>query len=60
MEEIIIAKALEIIKADFMAYPDFDDTVEFDFKDAVTIILSEHLPDIDTCEIYDFLCEKIN
>lgn len=59
-EEIIIQKALELIKADFMSYPDFDDTVEFGFKDAVTILLSEHFPDTDTCIIYDFLCTKIS
>lgn len=55
MEQLIINKALEIIKTDFMQYPDFDDTIDFTLLDAITVILSQYVDDVDTCEIYDFV-----
>ena len=55
MEQIIINKAIEIMKSDFMQYPDYDETIEFTLLDAITVVLSQHIEDIDTCEIYNFL-----
>jgi hypothetical protein len=59
MENIIINKAIELMKSDFMQYPDYDDTIELTLLDAITVLLSQHIDDIDTCEIYDFLATKL-
>ena len=58
MEELIIEKAKEMIKADFMQYPDYDESIPFTFLDAMTAILAQTIEDIDTCEIFDFLQSK--
>lgn len=55
MEDLIIQKAIEIVKADFMQYPDFDESLEFSFKDALTVLISQHLEDEPTDQIYDFV-----
>jgi hypothetical protein len=59
MEELIIAKAIEFCKADFMQYPDFDDTIPLSLADAITIFLSQELEEIPTEEIYDFIDNKL-
>lgn len=59
MEKLIINKAIDLIKSDFMQYPDYDETIEMSLLDAITVLLSQHIDDIDTCEIYDFLTTKI-
>lgn len=58
MENLIIEKAKEMIKSDFMQYPDYDESISFTFLDAMTVILAQTIEDIDTCEIYDFLQSK--
>lgn len=55
MEELIIAKALEIVKSDFMQFPDFDETLEFTIKDGLTILIGTHLVDEGSHDIYDYL-----
>lgn len=57
--KIIIEKAREIVKNDFMQYTDYDDNDEITLTGALTIILSEHLTDLDSSYIYDFLNAKI-
>jgi hypothetical protein len=59
MENLIIEKAREMIKSDFMQYPDYDETIELTLLDAITAILAQELDEIDTCEIYDFLITKL-
>ena len=54
MEQIIINKAIELMKSDFMQYPDYDETIEFGVLDAIAVLLSQTV-DCDTCEIYDYL-----
>jgi len=58
MENLIIEKAIEIIKSDFMQYPDYDESIPFTFLDAITAILAQTIEDVNTCEIYDFLQSK--
>lgn len=58
MENLIIEKAKEMIKSDFMQYPDYDESIPFTFLDAMTAILAQTIDEIDTCEIYDFLQSK--
>ncbi len=57
MEKIILNIANQIIKTDFMQYPDQEQVT--DLAGALTVILAEHLPDTDTGEIYDYLQTKI-
>lgn len=57
MENIIINIANQIIKTDFMQYPEQD--MATDLVSALTVIVAEHLPDTDTGEIYDYLQTKI-
>ena len=59
MEELIITKAIELMKSDFMQFPDYDETIEITLLDAVTVILSQTIDEIDTCEIYEFLLTKL-
>ena len=60
MDSIIKNAALEIIKSDFMQYLDFDDNLEFSTVDAITVILSQSLPEICSSEIYDYVNNLIN
>jgi hypothetical protein len=55
MEDLIIQKAIEIVKADFMQYPDYDEDLIFTLKDALTVLIGEHLEDEPSEEIYDFI-----
>ena len=57
MENIILNIANQIIKTDFMQYPEQD--MATDLVSALTVIVAEHLPDTDTGEIYDYLKTKI-
>lgn len=59
MENLIIEKAREMIKSDFMQYPEYDETIELTLLDAITAILAQVVNDVDTCEIYDFLTTKL-
>jgi len=58
MENLIIEKAKEMIKSDFMQYSDYDETIELTLLDAIIVLLSQHIDDIDTCEILNFLTTK--
>lgn len=58
MEQLIIKKAIDLMKSDFMQYPDYDESIEISLLDAITVLLSQSITDIDTCEIYDFLTTK--
>lgn len=55
IEGQIIDKAREIVSTDFMQYPDYDSSIPTSLSDALTIIVSQHLEDVDTAEIYDCL-----
>jgi len=59
IENLIIEKAKEMMKADFMQYPDYDESIPFTLLDAITVIIAQHVNDVDTCEIYDFLTSKL-
>ena len=59
IEKIIIEKAREIVENDFMQYTDYNDNDEITLTVALTIILNEHLTDLDSSYIYDFLNAKI-
>ena len=59
MEELIIIKAREICKTDFMQYPDYDPDIEMSLGDAITVMVSQFVDEVDTCEIYDFITEKL-
>jgi len=56
MEQIIINSANEIVKGDFIQYPDQEKIT--DLKSALTVILSENLKDFAPSEIYQFLNSK--
>jgi hypothetical protein len=60
IEGTIIDKAREIMKNDFMQYPDYDPSIPTYLCDALTILISQHLEEESTNEIYDFLETKIN
>jgi hypothetical protein len=55
MKDLIIQKALEVVRTDFMQYPDFDEELEFTFNDALTVLLSQYIDEVDSSEIYDFV-----
>lgn len=55
MKNLIIQKALEIVKADFMQYQDFDEAQGLTLKEALTVLIGEHLEDVESSEIYDFI-----
>lgn len=57
IKKMIIEKAHEIIKNDFMQYPEEVD--KLNLKGALTVILSEHLTDLNSSYIYEFLNAKI-
>ena len=57
MENIILNIANQIIKTDFMQYPEQEQVT--DLTGALTVIVAEYLPDTDTGEIYDYLKTKI-
>jgi len=59
MEKLIIEKAREICKTDFMQYPDYDPDIEMSLGDAITVMVSQFVDEVDTCEIYDFITEKL-
>lgn len=59
IEGEIIDKAREIVKTDFMQYPDYDPSIPTYLCDALTIIVSEQFPDMETDKLYDFLDNKI-
>lgn len=59
IEGQIIAVARDIMKTDFMQYPDFDPSTPTYLCDALTIIVSQHLEDVGSHEIYDLLKKQI-
>jgi hypothetical protein len=59
IERKIIAKAREIMKADFMQYPDYDPSIPTYLCDALTILVSQHLEEESTNDIYDLLESRI-
>lgn len=59
MENLIINAGIELMKSDFMQYPDYDPTIEISLLDAITVLLSQTIDDFDTCDIYDFLQSKL-
>jgi hypothetical protein len=62
IEKRIIDKATKICKSDFMQYPDFDEDVELNLADALTIIVTHDEPhdtDLMSDEVHDFLTNEL-
>jgi len=59
MKKKIIKAARKHCKTDFMQYPDYDEDIKMSLYDAITVLISEHLPDEGMEVIYDFLEKKI-
>jgi hypothetical protein len=58
MKEQLIALAHRICKEGFMDYPDYDEDMELDIEDAITILIMESVPndsDIQSVDVYDFI-----
>ena len=61
IEKLIIDKAVNICKTDFMQYPDFDEDIELTLIDAITVIIThdeDHDTEIESDKVYNFLCNK--
>ncbi len=62
-EEVIEAKVVLGVKSmcarAFMDYPDFDATEEMDLAGALSVLVSELLPNEDPSKLYDFLTNKL-
>ncbi len=59
IEQLIIEKAKQLIKQDFMQYPEFDESLEFTIKDAITFLITNQMGDIESSLVYDFVISKL-
>lgn len=59
MEQKIINAMKDFCKKDFMNRPDFDDSLDYDLAGAITVFLSDAMPDEDEASIYDFIKSKL-
>jgi hypothetical protein len=59
MEYKIINAMKDFCKKDFMNRPDFDDSLEYDLASALTVFLSDAMPDEDEAQIFDFINSKL-
>ncbi len=63
MKHKLIELARKICKENFMNYPDYDENIQLNLSDALTIIIQEsvgHNDDIESAELYDFINKEIN
>ena len=63
MKDKLIELARSICKSNFMDYPDYDEDIELNLVDSITILINENVPhdeDIDTAELYDFINQEMN
>tara|TARA_R110002153_G_scaffold265233_1_gene427666 strand:- start:736 stop:930 length:195 start_codon:yes stop_codon:yes gene_type:complete len=56
IKKAIIKKATELAKKDFAS--GYDPSCKLTLKDSLCYLIGEHLTDIDSAEIYDFLTMK--
>jgi hypothetical protein len=56
----IIQKARQLMKNDFMQFPDYDPHVRTYLADALMILLTEQLEEIPQDKVYDFFDAKLN
>jgi hypothetical protein len=62
MKNTLIEKAKEVMKSDFMQYPDYDPEIEITLHDAIVILIAEnfeHDQEFNSAELFDFITEKI-
>lgn len=59
IEDRIISAMKEFCKKDFMNRPDFDDSLEYDLASALTVFISDAMPDEDEAKIFDFINSKL-
>lgn len=59
IEEEIINAAIEIAKTDFIKYPNFDKNIGLSFKEALMIVISDTITNIESQKIYDFISNEL-
>lgn len=59
IEDRIISAMKDFCKKDFMNRPDFDDSLDYDLASALTVFISDAMPDEDEASIYDFINSKL-
>jgi hypothetical protein len=59
IEDRIISAMKDFCKKDFMNRPEFEPDLEYTLADALTLFISEAMPDEDGASIYDFINSKL-
>jgi hypothetical protein len=59
MEDKIINAMKDFCKKDFMNRPDFDDSLDYDLASALTVFISDAMPDEDEGKIFEFINSKL-
>lgn len=59
IEQLIIEKAKQLIKEDFMQYPFYDEDELFTINDAITFFVARELDEVESSEVFDFITSKL-